>query len=282
MQPQKRGGQMSMNIHITFSEPAAASLRQALQPNKCDKILSLTEDFSVGPVTALDTIRGYMDRREWMCGYYATIYEGFDELDYEEQMVKFHEKLYFIPNETSVILWHGMNVNDQVALRYVASILSRENVSLYEVDVSAIETRDARRGKYIPSALSQLDPLWLTLLLDQKVAMTDQRLVDLMVDWERLVETRSVLRFLSEGEIIEADEDYFDHWISCAIDHKTVKLTDVLRRVLEKSEYPVTESYALYRIFHLQQTKPIRIQGNTSCLDLSGIKLKLTGTNLKR
>lgn len=273
---------MTTQIHITFSEPAGASLRQALLPSKCDRILTLTEDFSVGPVTGLDTIQGYLDRREWMIHYYATIYEGFDELDYEEQMVKFHEKLYFIPDDTPVILWHGLNVNDQIALRYVASILSRENVALYEVDVSAIETRDARRGKYFPSALSQLDPLWLTLLLDQKVPMTDQRLVDLMMDWERLVETQSVLRFLHEGEIIEAEEDYFDHWIASAIDHKTVKLTDVLRRVLEKSEYPVTESYALFRVFHLQQTRPIRIQGDTSCLDLSGIKLKLTPSSLKR
>ncbi|SCZ77711.1 DUF1835 domain-containing protein [Acidaminobacter hydrogenoformans] len=271
-----------MQIHITFSEPAAASLRQALLPSKCDKILSLTEDFSVGPITGLDTIQGYMDRREWMSAYYGRIYEDFDELDYEEQMVKFHEKLYFIPEDTTVIFWHGMNVNDQVALRYVASILSRENVALYEVDVSAIETRDARRGKYIPSALSQLDPLWLTLLLEQKVPMTDQRLVDLMLDWSRLVETSSVIRFLNEGEIIEAQEDYFDHLISSAIDHKTVKLTDVLRRVLEKSEYPVTESYAMYRILHLQQTQPIRIQGDTSCADLSGIKLKLTGSSQRR
>lgn len=267
---------MTAQFHITFSEPAGASLRQALFQNKCDKILTLTEDFSVGPITALDTIQGYLDRREWMCRYYRTVYEGFDELEYEEQMVKFHEKLYFIPDGAPVILWHGMNVNDQIALRYAASILSRENVNLYEVDVSAIETRDARRGKYFPSALSQLDPLWLTLMIDQKVPLTDQRLVDLMLDWDRLVETTSVLRFISEGEIIEASEDYFDTWISRAIDHKSVKLTDVLRRVLEKSDHPIAESYALFRVFHLQQTQPIRIQGDTSCLDLSGIKLKMT------
>lgn len=264
-------------VHITFSEPAGVSLRQALLQNKCDKVLTLSEDFSVGPVTELDSIDGYLFRRDWMSEYFATVYEGFDVLDYEEVLVKFHEKLCFIPEASTVILWHGMNVNDQVALRYVSSILMRENLNLYEVDVSAIETRDARRGKYFPSALSQLDPLWLTLMLDQKVPMTDQRLVDLMVDWGRLVETTSVLRFLNEGEIIEAPAYYFDEWISAAIDHKSVKLTDVLRRVLEKSDYPITESYALYRVHHLQETQPIRIQGDTRCLDLSGIKLKMTG-----
>jgi hypothetical protein len=49
---------MTAQFHITFSEPAGASLRQALFQNKCDKILTLTEDFSVGPITALDTIQG--------------------------------------------------------------------------------------------------------------------------------------------------------------------------------------------------------------------------------
>jgi hypothetical protein len=98
-----------------------------------------------------------------------------------------------------------------------------------------------------------------------------------MLDWERLVETTSVLRFMDEGDIIEATANYFDEWISAAIDHKSVRLTDVLRRVLEKSDHPITESYALYRVHHLQETQPIHIQGDTSCQDLSGIKLKLSG-----
>ncbi|PEX88141.1 DUF1835 domain-containing protein [Bacillus cereus] len=273
-------------IHITFGEAAYGNLKNIFHKrneNTNEKIICINEDFSIGPIHKLETAVGMQERRKWLKELLTKTgpVSDIDYLDWIETVLKSNSHITTeVSNESKVILWYGNNPSDEIGLRFVVFLLQNKNVRFETVNVTEYARHIGYKvhdinNKEIPYTIRSLGGMPPKFILDAfqtKKNLSNTNVQNLIKDWEKLSQTKNVLRILSDGDIITVAEDHYDCFILENTSNEYKSVARVIGEIIEQSDQYIGELYLIFRVHVLIQQGKLNYKGNLEYLGQLKIK----------
>lgn len=267
-------------VHIGFGVCACGSLRAAFRKSnqhQNEEIICIREDFSIGPIYKLESEEGIQERKKWMKELLTITGSDSekDYLDWMETTLKSNPQVVMkIPNDSTVIIWHGRNASDEIGLRLVAFLLRNKKIQFEEVDVTEYslhikyKVRD-QENKEIPYVLRNVGELPSKMILEalhRKKSIANTIVQSLINDWEKWSQTKDLLRIVVDGKIAAVSEDYYDRFILENTSNEYQKALRVVGEVMGKSDQCIGDTYLAFRVHQLIKQGQLSYRGNLGFL----------------
>jgi hypothetical protein len=232
-------------FHIVFGDCAAKVLQTAMEyseERKLEVVLTIKEDFSVGPVHVLHTDQGIRNRMKWIKHVYEELCPE-EETGWIEDIFQHNlQCLQSIPNKSDITVWHGPIACDQVGIRYVLYVLQEKNCHFYEVDLSKTFSEETPRG------IGEVDPPQIGKINGLMEPITTDKIEKWQHEWLEISQNHSMLRIVEQGKLHSVEEDYFDSAILTYVSTKYQHVLDVIKNVMRNSQHPISNIFIDFRI----------------------------------
>lgn len=241
-------------VHLVTSESAAGSLRVGLEGPKT--VFGFPDSFSIGPLWKLDEKAGRNFRKEWL---YENINYGLDEFDSDNKISNTLREIEDIADDTAIYVWHGNNANEQTSLRFFLYILRNKTNEIFLVNTAELST-----GK--------MDAKSFRLFFENgkdNTLLADNERNQFHREWEKISETKDVLRLWLDNEIKSVPTCYYDSFILETIkklheEQETkdfIKTGNVLGEIVERVNEPIDIFFLEYRIRYLVYSGALELKG---------------------
>lgn len=228
-------------LHIVANASASGVLRSSLREKEIQEEVLLCEGlFQYAPLFANNE---QLERRaEALCGMLAA--RSFSAEKYVEGITDFLNTDFF--RYDRVVVWHGSNAEEQLLLRFVASLVKK---SLWEVDVTRIRSLlpNPNMGNI---ALSACDSKQISFLLGCKEPLTNERHEALASEWTVSSFPQAELRMWHEDHIVPLSVTTFDNILveEC---QTTRSATRVVGKLLVQIDFAFGDTFLFTRLLHL-------------------------------
>ncbi|MBD8070143.1 DUF1835 domain-containing protein [Bacillus sp. PS06] len=272
-----------MPVHLVTSESAAGALRVGLDRPK--HVIGFQDSFAIGPLWKLDETIGQSHRNEWF--YDHINLEQPNDYEFQNQFSKSLLEIDDIREQDPIYIWTGNNVEEQIGIRFILYLLRNKTNDCYIINstdsyISNIKPMPINGHIYYTS---QIKPNDLNFLFkqNQKINPLSQQDKEKYVDeWENLSQSTLVLRILSQGEIMNVSEDYYDDQILELIkglkanqdSNHFVKTGAVIAEFLNISKMPVNPFYLEYRIRDMVYNGRLELKGVPRSMRHYSVRLK--------
>lgn len=231
--------------HIAFGDSTTGSLKYILSKNRFSKydgnVINFPEDLSVGPLS--------MDLSD-RSGFYEKYLKDLRDVDYKFYYIE--QALRAVRNikdkeKFTLVIWHGNNVIEQMALRFIANFLP-EKTLIYEISVPVFK-QEGLITKMIKST-AEFSPEELFAMLDsnEMAVMTKDRRAQLISEYEELMEDSTDLRIIESGKIKNVKEDHYDAAILRAVQEEFISASRIIGNVMAYSDQVVSDAFIEYRL----------------------------------
>ncbi|TGB03799.1 DUF1835 domain-containing protein [Halobacillus salinus] len=265
-----------IHSHIVFGDSIAGALKQVLPPKH--EVISIDNRLDFGPIWDLHVSEGVKKRKQWL---FNNINMDEEELfNYEDLFIKKLNRIRNIPNDRPVTVWYGDNAFEQTGLRFVHYILE------HHPSVDAINATQALHNMS-PDRKSlhtgEIHPRHLERILnDAKRQRLGERW---SVDWKALSQTKGILRFWKDGDIVPVPEDALDTFILRTLDniqrqsgsYDFIKSARLIGEVMGTLDHVVNDSFLEFRIRTLIYDGILEIRGVPRAMRFYEVRRK--GTN---
>lgn len=279
------GGEMNINnliknhgyVHIVVGDSAYAYVKEYFKKNKENKyygkIINFREDLSVGSIFMLD--ENIDIRYKWFKKMYLT-HSRIDEKALEslkEDIFNTYKIRLNLPKESKIVIWHGKNTSEQVALSYLVNRY-KEN-KIFEVNIAKFFNNEDSNNDYEIKAVAQCDLDELNMAINSLSLIDETRVDKLIKTWNCITADQGTLRILKDDHILSVDESYYDDLIMESTTDEYIKAARVVGRVMGMSDQLVSDTFLLYRISRLIDKELIEYKGDLWHLGTLYIKRKL-------
>ena len=115
------------HVHVVMGDSFGGSLKRVLKElgwAQHHKIITINDNYAIGPIGNLDSPEGRRMRSEWFRSHIAdTIFEDDDER--QEEYTAILNKLKQIPERAEIVVWASRSVQEQAGLRLAIHLLRR-------------------------------------------------------------------------------------------------------------------------------------------------------------
>lgn len=263
---------LSKYVHIAFSDSAAGTLKHFFSENESSykgEVMSVSEDFSVGPLSDIDTREGLRDRLEWFKKMLLDTGLEDEVLYFENAIIKSHMILKDIGEDKDIVLWCGMNTSEQIGIRYAVSKLIKNRIHIADVT-----NRGLRRCGCIPRSTGECDAGQIGHAMKNIYEMTQEQKSSYEEDFQTITDSSGTLRILEDGGILEVGEDYYDEDIiaNCTFNFK--RAARVIGSTMGRSDQYVGDTYIYYRMKRLIGEGRIIARGDMSSMRTFDVRVK--------
>lgn len=276
-------------IHIVFGDSVAGSLKLAIKQlglADSNKVITLNESFSIGPIWQLHTEEGWHKRKEWFRNH---INVGYDEsyFDMEDEASSHQSLLAQIPEQASIVIWCGNNAHEQTGLRYALYLLRHHLNGIYVFNAEEACSRRYNTPEtfinYLQLGEVPVDKLKAVIgEAEENGQTTGDIRQQLEKEWLALAEHDEVLRIWNQSKIQHVDEDYLDDYLyetaESLLQHKPkdefIKAARVVGQALGYYEQCIGDSYFEYRLRELIYTGKLEIKGVPRAMRFYSVRLK--------
>lgn len=252
-------------LHLVTSESAAGSLRVGLEGPKT--VIGFPDSFSIGPLWKLDEDVGRSFRKEWL---YDNINYEYDED--ENKITNTLREIEDIANHTPIYIWYGNNANEQTALRFYLYLLRGKTNEIFLVNTAELNT-----GK--------MDAKSFRLFFENgkdNTPLSDSRRIQFHREWEKLSQTKEVLRVWRNDEIQAVLEHYYDPLILERLgklhdeqDTKDFIMTgSLLGEIIDRRDVDIDLFFLEYRIRYLVYSGVLELKGIPKSMRHYSVKLR--------
>ncbi|MCY6484208.1 DUF3658 domain-containing protein [Clostridium aestuarii] len=265
---------MSNYFHIAIGDSPRGTIRVYFKEHKDSKYYGETrcfrDDLSTGSIYELE--RNIDKRVQW----FKQMFIETVELEFIKEIDKEIEENYnlelSIPEDGKIIVWHGDNVIEQTALRYLANRF--KNNEIYEISVSKSVEKEFNGEKYKARATGECNPEEIGKALENISLIKEDTKQMFMDEWNELRKSKSTLRILKDGKIINVDESYYDADILEYTPNEFMKAARVIGTVMGMSQQVVGDTFIDYRLRKLIEAGKIEYRGKLRSMREFDIKIK--------
>jgi hypothetical protein len=177
---------MAKNVHVVFGQYAKSRLEDSFSvaPRLAGEVFSLGDDLRIGPIAALDTPEGFLERKNWL----ETVDDGglafcFNTEGYSDHMT-IESIRQVLLNGQVIHIWFGGNSFDLLALGRLISAIQPFAKQLILVPVSE-SIQVSLRGEltFIPKMLGVLRTEQVPSMEKHFRSPTDQELKTFSAIW---------------------------------------------------------------------------------------------------
>ncbi len=260
-------------IHIVFNEADIKVLQEAQQLDTSldGPIISIKDDYAVGPLKDIFTEEGSAVRKTW----WTVVLAGGDLDGFVEKglvndaavVADLHTRLQDDPAESAWI-WAGQNKHDVSGYYWLMSQLKEFAGRIQILYLNNLPFINDKGHIFYPEWLHQIPP---REFIKAKKLARPITLSEFEVDpdeWTRICNEGKTVRLLEGGKkLTQADEDFYDADLRKFITSDWQKGSKVIHNFLTKNKHTTGDAYLLWRLKHLVNASGLDVQG-----DLRGMK----------
>ncbi|WP_027399378.1 DUF3658 domain-containing protein [Anaerovorax odorimutans] len=265
---------MNNYLHIAIGPSTKGSLKWFFKNNKEHKfygeIRGFYDDLSMG---SLYGIENNLDTRiDWIKKlYYETgQVEFFQEYTMDSELKESYISEMDISQNCKIIIWHGNNVVEQTALRYLVNRF--KNNEIYEVSIPSYIKRD-KLEIYLKST-GECSPEELGAAIENISLINTWRKDNLISEWNEMINEKATLRIIEDNKIIPVSDDYYDKEILKYTPKDFIKAVRVVGMVLGMSNQVVGDLFINYRLRKLIELGKIEYSGKLKMMRDFNVRLR--------
>jgi hypothetical protein len=261
------------HIHVVTGDSFAGGMKLALRElglSDAHKLVTISDNFAIGPIGRLDTPEGRQSRRDWLRHNIASSALG-DDGDPEEEYGRLLHNLHSIPEQAEIIVWASRSVTEQTGKRYALHLLRHKPNTVRICDACAISEElqgrpdhfitYRRSGEIAPDMLKEV-----LLRTDGQKLLSAADVRRLAEEWEAIVEQGGVLRIFENDTVREVPADFFDPFLLETLDRIAdaegyVKAARVIGTAIGDCDQDIGDSYFEYRLRELIYAGVLEIKG---------------------
>lgn len=255
-------------IHIVFEEANIEALRKSFELDAAlqGEILSVKDDYAVGPLADIFTAEGRENRQSWWREILAgTHYAGIADdghVDDDKEVFELKAKLTEHPAEV-VWIWAAQNKHDVSGYYWLISQLKDYQGRIFILYLNNLPFINEKGNIFYPTSLYQIQPK--EFVKAQKLArpITLSEFETDPDEWAKICSEDKGVRLLEGGKkLVQKGYDYYDDELLKYITQDWQKVNKVLLQFLNKSKETTGDAYLLWRLNQLIVAGKLMLQGN--------------------
>ncbi|WP_339198989.1 DUF1835 domain-containing protein [Solibacillus sp. FSL R5-0449] len=277
-----------VKTHIVFGDSPSGSLKMAFKKlgiSQQERVITLSDIFSIGPVWNLHNIEGISNRLNWLRNH--ILIDDEDLYHYEEHFRQSIIDIQQTPSDHPIIIWAGENAHEQTALRFVLYLLKDK-----DIDIQIIHTNKAYK-LYFEKSDIDFTPLNMgELSSDQLMEIyKNEQNGRLLIqaerhiferEWEQLCQSTDVLRIWQNQKIKSVPENFYDNYITNTVKkiHQNkqqkdfIKSARIIGEVIGHLDQYIGDQFIEYRVRRLIVDGVFDMEGVPKAMHSYSIKLR--------
>jgi hypothetical protein len=276
------------HVHIVVGDSFAGSMKQALRGLgrvETHKLITLRENYAIGPLGGLDSPEGRKARSNWFRDNITEAFEAYTE--FEEEYNELLDKLEQIPEQAEVIVWTSGNACEQTGMRHALHLLRSKRNSISVCDACAVceelYNRPDAFNNYRHSGEIPPDKLREALIrLDGRGKLRAADISRLEREWQAITEQAGTLRIWRDSAMLEVPADYYDQYLLETLDELKPTTGDngflrsarLIGEAIGYCEQYIEDSYFEYRLRELIYDGILEIKGVPAAMRFYSIRRK--------
>ncbi|WP_261800214.1 DUF1835 domain-containing protein [Paenibacillus sp. PAMC21692] len=276
------------HVHIVIGDSFAGSMKQALKELGCTethKLISLRENYAIGPIYGLDLPEGRMARGDWFRNNITEAFEAYTE--FENEYNELLDKIEQIPEPAEIIVWTSGNTCEQAGMRHALYLLRNKRNAISVNDACAfceeLYNRPNAYMEYRYSGEIPSDKLQKAIVqLEGKGKLCTADIAKLVREWKKLTEQTGTLRIWQDNDVLEVSAEYFDQYLLEKLDglkppvkdNGFLKSARLIGEAIGYCEQYIGDSYFEYRLRELIYDGVLEIKGVPAAMRYYSVRRK--------
>ena len=277
-------------VHIVFDLSSSGSLKVALRDVLAiegEKVIAISDIFSVGPIWQLHTEEGVKNRKKWLFYHINLEEECLD--DYEEESIKVRAQIDAIPDDIPINIWYGDNGHEQTGMRLALYLLKNKSNPIRVINATKEYSNIFPEERFdgYPLKVGEIIPEKLAGIYQQTSAkeVTLVQRKELEEEWLTLSESEKKLRLWQGSHVHSVSEDYFDDFIIQSLQNlheergsnDFIKSARLIGEVIGHSLHVVGDGFIEYRVRELIVNGVFDIKGVPKAMRFYEVKFRSPG-----
>ena len=282
----ERKNEMAKNIdavHIVFSDSTAGSLKVALGElgiRRTEKVICISENFSIGPLRTLQTESGLAHRYDWLEEH--LICEGQGLNSKLEQLKTAFSEIASLREQLPVFVWTGNNANEQLGVRFLSHLMAGKRNPIHLINTTTLYQLSNNK---LPmplhtDELSYKDLKRLYELNHELLSIKQQE--QFQNEWMALARTTETLRVWKNNAIKSVEDTFFDATIietarslhGESESNGFLKSARLIGEVIGQLDQPIGDSFLEYRVRWLSLNGFFEMKGVPKAMRFYSVKLR--------
>lgn len=267
-------------IHIVFEEANIEALRKSFELDSTlhGEIISIQDDYAVGPLIDIFNPEGIENRKNWWKeilkdGHYNGIADD-GHVDDNKEVAELKSKLTENPEEV-VWIWAAQNKHDVSGYYWLMSQLKDYQGRIFILYLNNLPFINEKGNIFYPTSLFQIQP---KEFVKAKKLARPITLSEFEVDpdeWAKLCREDKGVRLLEGGKkLVQKDYDYYDNELLKFITSDWQKVNKMFTQFFSKSKETTGDAYLLWRLKVLIEEGKLEMQGDMKNMKEFEVRLK--------
>lgn len=255
-------------IHVVFEEANIEVLKKSfeLDPSMEGEIISVNDDYAVGPIDNLFSDEGIANRRQWWKeilkdGHYESLAND-GHVDDQKVVAEVKEKLLANPDEV-LWIWAAQNKHDVSGYYWLMSQLKDVQGRVFILYLNNLPFINEKGNIFYPTSLFQIQP---KEFVKAKKLARPITLSEFEIDpdeWAKLMSEGKGVRLLEGGKkLVQKDYDYYDKDFLNYIGKDFMKVGKIFTQYFGKSKETTGDAFLLWRLKMMIEQGTVEMQGS--------------------
>lgn len=268
-------------VHIVFEEANIEALRKSFELDSSlhGDIISIKDDFAVGPLRDIYTEKGILNRHQWWRevlhgGHYHGIADD-GHVDDNKEVAELITKLIEDPNEV-VWIWAAQNKHDVAGYYWLVSQLKDFQGRIIILYLNNLPFINQKGNIFYPTSLFQIQPKEFIKAKKLGRPITISEFETDLDEWVKICSEDKGVRLLEGGKkLIQKGYDYYDGELLKLIGNEWQKVAKLFQQYYSKVKETTGDAYLLWRLKQLIEEGKVEMQGNIQ--NMKEFEVKLAG-----
>ena len=268
-------------VHIVFEEANIEALRKSfdLDSSLHGDVISIKDDFAVGPLRDIYTEKGILNRHQWWRdvlngGHYHGIADD-GHVDDNKEVAELKTKLIEDPKEV-VWIWAAQNKHDVAGYYWLVSQLKDFQGRIIILYLNNLPFINQKGNIFYPTSLFQIQPKEFIKAKKLARPITISEFETDPDEWVKICSEDKGVRLLEGGKkLIQKGYDYYDGELLKLIGNEWQKVAKLFQQYYSKVKDTTGDAYLLWRLKQLIEEGKVEMQGKTQ--NMKEFEVKLAG-----
>ena len=268
-------------IHIVFEEANIEALRKSFELDSSlqGEIISIQDDYAVGPLLDIYTEEGIQNRRQWWRdilkdGHYNGVADD-GHVDDNKEVVQLKVRLTENPAEVAWI-WAAQNKHDVSGYYWLMSQLKDFQGRIFILYLNNLPFINEKGNIFYPTSLFQIQP---KEFVKAKKLARPITLSEFEIDpdeWAKICRENRGVRLLEGGKkLVQRGYDYYDNELLKFVSKDWQKVSKLFPQYYGKIKDTTGDAYLLWRLKLMVESGQIEMQGNMQ--NMKEFEVRLAG-----
>ncbi len=267
-------------IHIVFEEANIEALKKSfeLDPSLNGEIVSIQDDYAVGPLSDIYTQEGIENRHSWWKnilknGHYDGIADD-GHVDDNKEVTQLKVKL--TENDEEVVwIWTAQNKHDVSGYYWLMSQLKEFQGRIFILYLNNLPFINEKGSIFYPTSLFQIQPKEFVKAKKLARPITLSEFETDPDEWSKICSEDKGVRLLEGGKkLIQKGYDYYDNGLVMFISKDWQKASKLFHQYYSKVKDTTGDAYLLWRLKQMIEEGKIEMQGNMQNMKEFEVKVK--------